>query len=92
MATTEAAQLLADAFGKADCKALQLYIKDQHRKQTSLLHLVASFTCTDCDRSSMAQTLIKRGVQVDARDARGQTALMMCKSKSVAVVLLDHGA
>jgi ankyrin repeat protein len=98
MAMSEAAQLLADAFGKADCKALQLYIKRGYdacakdQKQRTLLHLVASFSCSDCDKCSMARTLIKRGVQVDARDARGKTALMMCKSKSVAAVLLDHGA
>jgi ankyrin repeat protein len=98
MAMTEAAQLLTDVFGKADCKALQLYIKKGYdtcvldQQQCTLLHLSASFTCSDCDKGSMARTLIEQGVQVDARDNEGFTALMKCKTKAVAKVLLEHGA
>jgi ankyrin repeat protein len=60
--------------------------------RSSDLHLVASFTCSDCDKGRMTRALIKQGAEVDARDASGRTPLMACTSKSVATVLLDHGA
>jgi uncharacterized protein len=93
-----AARLLRAAYDRADCKALQLYIKKgydvrvQIQQQRSLLHVVASFTCSDCDKSSMIADLVKRGAEVDARDDAGHTALMLCKIKTVATALLDHGA
>jgi Ankyrin repeat len=58
----------------------------------TLLHLVATLEWTGCDKSSMIRTLIKQGVQVDARYDPGLTALMGCRTKVVAAALLDHGA
>jgi uncharacterized protein len=83
---------------KADCKALRLYIKKGYdvrvlnHKQISLLHVVASLTCSDCDKSSLVADLIKGGADADARDRVGCTPLMLCQTKTVASALLDHGA
>jgi ankyrin repeat protein len=95
----EAARLLEAAFSN-DCKALRLYLKkgydgtarSRELPRSTLLHQVALLECTDCDKCSMARTLLKQGVQVDARDDLGFTALMRCKTKAMAAVLLDHGA
>jgi uncharacterized protein len=40
----------------------------------------------------MIADLIKRGADADARDDLGLTPLMLCKTKTVATALLDHGA
>jgi ankyrin repeat protein len=95
----EAARLLEAAFSK-DCKALRLYLKKGYdgtarsakAPRPTLLHQVAMLECTDCDKGSMIRTLLKQGVQVDARDELGFTALMRCKTKAVAEALLDHRA
>jgi ankyrin repeat protein len=95
----EAARLLEAAFSK-DCKALRLYLKKGYdgtarsgeTPRPTLLHLVAMLECTDCDKGSMVLALIKQGVQVDAKDDAGFTALMRCKTKAVAEALLDHRA
>jgi uncharacterized protein len=58
----------------------------------TLLHLIAMLECSDCDKGSMVRTLIKKGVQVDARDDLGLTALMRCRTTASATALLDHGA
>jgi ankyrin repeat protein len=95
----EAARLLEAAFNN-DCKALRLYLKkgydgaarSREAPRPTLLHLVAALKCTDYDKGSMIRTLIKQGVQVDARNDDGFTALMRCRTKAVATVLLDHGA
>jgi hypothetical protein len=85
-----AARLLEAIHDRADCKALRLYIKKGYdvcalnHKQMSLLHVVASLTCSDCDKGSMIADLIKRGADADARDYVGVTPLMVCKTKSVA--------
>jgi ankyrin repeat protein len=97
-AMAEAARLLTTAFRDKDCKAVRLYAKrgydcralDPNTKYT-LLHLVMRLSCTDCDKSSMAQSLIKAGNPVDARDMNGVTPLMLCRSPALAEVL-DHGA
>jgi ankyrin repeat protein len=93
-----AKQLLEAVYDRADYKALRLYIKKDYdvrvqiQQQKSLLHVVASFTCSDCDKGSMVTDLIRRGAEVDARDDEGHTPLMVCKTKTVATALLDHGA
>jgi ankyrin repeat protein len=93
-----AVRLLEAAYSKNDCKSLRPYIKKgydaraQNLALLSLLYLVALFRCSGCDKGSMVADLIKRGAEADAREAKGHTALMMCKSKTVATALLDHGA
>jgi ankyrin repeat protein len=95
----EAARLLEAAFSN-DCKALRLYLKKGYdgtarsgkAPRSTLLHQVAMLECSDCDKGSMVRTLIKKGVQVDARDDLGHTALMGCRTKAAAIALLDHGA
>jgi hypothetical protein len=90
MAMSTAAHLLEAVHDRADCKALRLYIRKgydvrvQIKQKRSLLQVVASFTCSDCDKGSMIAELIRRGAEVDARDDAGLTALMLCKTKTVA--------
>jgi ankyrin repeat protein len=95
----EAAKLLETAFRDYDCKAIRLYIKRGYScsavepsSQSTLLHLVMRLRCTDCDKSSMAQNLIRAGNPVDARNKHGITPLMMYTSPALATLLLDHGA
>jgi ankyrin repeat protein len=94
----EAARLLETAFRNDDCEAVRQYIKRGYdcravdpNTNFTLLHLVMGLSCTDCDKSSMAQSLIKAGNPVDARDTDGRTPLMYCRSPALAAVLLDHG-
>jgi ankyrin repeat protein len=97
----EAARLLEAAFSN-DCKALRLYLKkgsdgtarSGKAPRSTLLHQVAILECSDCDKGSMVRTLIKKGVQKDAGDDLGHTALMQCRTKAAAAAaaLLDHGA
>jgi uncharacterized protein len=95
----EAARLLKNAFLHEDCKAIRLYTRKGYdcravdsNTDFTLLHQVMRLSCTDCDKSSMAQSLIKAGNPVDARDKDGMTPLMHCRSPALAAVLLDHGA
>jgi ankyrin repeat protein len=96
----EAARLLNAFFADYDCKALRLYLKknyDSCVKQaepphSSLLHRVALLHCTDCDKASMVQTLVRRGVMVDGRDDNGMTPLMNCADVPAARALLKAGA
>jgi ankyrin repeat protein len=95
----EAARLFATAFENDDCKAIRLYIKKGYNcsavdseTQSTFLHLVMRLRCTDCDKSSMAQSLIKGGNPVDARDKLGFTPLMICSYPALATVLLHHSA
>jgi uncharacterized protein len=95
----EAARLLKNAFLHEDCKAIRLYTRKGYdcravdsNTDFTLLHQVMRLSCTDCDKSSMAQSLIKAGNPVDARDKDGVTPLMICRSPALAAVLLDHGA
>jgi uncharacterized protein len=98
-AMAEAARLLEAAFNN-DCKALRLYLKKGYdgaarcaeAPKPTLLHLVAMLECSDCDKGSMVRTLIKQGVQVDAKDDAGFTALMRCNTTAAVAALLDHGA
>ena len=95
----EAVRLLEAAFSN-DCKALRIYLKkgydgtarSRNAPRPTLLHQVVLLECTDCDKGSMVRTLLKQGVQVGARDDLGFTALMRCRTKTVAAALLDHGA
>jgi ankyrin repeat protein len=98
-ALAEAARLFVTAFRDNDCKAVRLYTKRGYDcscvdpiTNFTLLHLIMCLPCTDCDKSSMAQSLIKAGNPVDARDKKGMTPLMHCRSTTLAAVLLDHGA
>jgi ankyrin repeat protein len=97
----EAARLLKNAFLHEDCKAIRLYIRKGYdcsavdvltQPECTLLHLVMGLSCTDCDKNSLAQSLIKSRNQVDARDKEGLTPLMLSPSAALATVLLDHGA
>jgi ankyrin repeat protein len=99
-AMAEAARLLNAFFVDHDCKALRLYLKKNYdcdarqaeAPHSSLLHHVASLTCTDYDQASMVQTLVKRGVEVDAKDDNSMTPLMHCAGVPVAKALLRAGA
>jgi ankyrin repeat protein len=81
-----AARLLYDVFRTRDCKKLRQYIKKGYNcnaKQSeaphsSLLHLVASLPCTDCDKVSTAQKILRGGAEVDAKNDDGLTPLMIC--------------
>jgi hypothetical protein len=96
----EAVRLLYDFFVDHDCKALRLYLKKNYDctarqptpPQHTLLHHVASLTCTDCDKASMVQTLVKRGVEVDVKDDNSMTPLMHCAGVPAAKALLKAGA
>jgi hypothetical protein len=76
-----AARLLNDIARTGDCKKLRLYIKkgyacsarQSEAPHASLLHLVAGLICTDCDKGSIAQKLIKGGAEVDAMKDDGLT-------------------
>jgi Ankyrin repeats (3 copies) len=96
------ARLLYAAFS-GDCKALRSYIKKgfdctaRQRKfsQRGLLHVVGGLTCTDCDKSSIIQSLVKAGADVNALDDAGLTPLMVCAMLGhchVAQALLKAGA
>jgi hypothetical protein len=85
-AMAEAARLLNTFFIDYDCNALRLYlqknydscVKQAEVSHSSLLHYVALLHCTDCDKASMVQTLVRRGVMVDGRDDNGMTPLINC--------------
>jgi ankyrin repeat protein len=98
-----AARLLNDIVGPGDCKKVRQYIKkgyDCNARQSatphlSLLHLVASLTCNDCDIGSTAHAILKGGAAVDAKEDHGVTPLMMCAisgNERVASVLLQADA
>jgi ankyrin repeat protein len=73
-----------------DCNARQ-----SEAPHNSLLHLVASLTCTDCDKGSMAQKVLKAGAEIDVKNDDGLTPLMVCAMRGnerVATVLLEAGA
>jgi Ankyrin repeats (3 copies) len=98
-AMAEAARLLESAFRNDDCKAIRLYVKRGYNcsavdpvSECTLLHVVMRLRCTDCDKSSMAHSLIRGGNPVDARNKHGFTPLMIHTSPALATVLLDHGA
>jgi ankyrin repeat protein len=96
-----AARLLSDIFSTRDCQKLRQYIKrgyDCNARQpprSTLLHLVARWTCTDCDIRSMAEKLLRAGAEVDAKNDDGLTPLMTCAMSAnncVAEVLIQAGA
>jgi Ankyrin repeats (3 copies) len=99
-AMAEAARLLNAIFTDYDCKALRLYLKKNYgcnarqaeEPHGSLLHHVALLRCTDCDKASMVQTLVRRGVEVDSKDDNGMTPLMNCADLPAAKALLKAGA
>jgi hypothetical protein len=87
-----AARLLESSFRNNDCKAIRLYIKRGYNcslvdpvSESTVLHLVMRLRCSDCDKSSMAQSLIKAGNPVDAKDKDGMTPLMRCNDATDAL-------
>jgi ankyrin repeat protein len=98
-----AARLLSDAFHTQDCKTIRQYIKKGYdcnarlseHPCSSLLHMVAYLTCTDCDKCSMAQKLLAGGADVNAKNNGGYTPLIVCVlngKKKLATVLIQAGA
>jgi ankyrin repeat protein len=81
---------LLDAAFSGDCKALRSYIKKGYNCKarqrespcSSLLHLAAGLACTDCDKASIIQSLVKGGADVDARDDAGLTPLLISVSQA----------
>lgn len=95
----ERENLLQVIFEKSDLEALKLYINKgfdvcaQHEQtRCTLLHVAAALLDVDQKEQHIAAALINKGIAVDARDKRGRTALMLCRSTEIAAVLLRHGA
>jgi ankyrin repeat protein len=91
------------SFCTGDCRKLRQYInkdydcdaRQSEAPHSSLLHMVAALTCTDCDFGSAAHSLLKGGAEMNAKNDSGLTPLMICainRNERVATILLQAGA
>jgi ankyrin repeat protein len=98
-----AASLMRKIFDGHDHSALKLYIKKGHScglrdsvaPHATLLHAAARLNCTDIERASIVELLLKKGAELNGCDDFGVNALMRCAqqgSSHTAGVLLQAGA